>query len=116
MPKKLIFFSASLFFLAACDAQTSIHGRVIDKNGIPIPTARVWLVYGSWTSDSDVKSDGTFSISMVHGSSDGLQLVVGAEDHKTYIQPIEAKNRKLENLKIVLESGKPKDLTAKEAP
>ncbi|WP_159670163.1 carboxypeptidase-like regulatory domain-containing protein [Andreprevotia sp. IGB-42] len=116
MMRNILVFVLIVMLVSACDAQTTIRGHVTDKNNNPIPSAKVWLVYGSWSSDSDVASDGRFSVTMIHGSGETPQFIVIDSSHKTYTQPINNKDRKLDNLHVILEEGAPTEITAKESP
>jgi hypothetical protein len=69
-------------------------------------------VWNSWTSGVNVKVDGSFSIDLIHGPREKTYLVVGAEGYKTHIQPLEVNNGVIDNCKVVLESGNPKELTS----
>lgn len=110
-----IILAIALLFLTACDAQTVVQGRVVNTNENPVAMAKVWLLYGSWTSSTETDKDGNFSVDLIGSPRDRMAMLISAGGYKLYYQEIDAKNRQLRSVKIKIEKGSQRDVIAKDA-
>lgn len=82
----LLIFSLLLMGFVQTKAQLVVQGKILDKNGAPVPIANIWVVGTQYGTASD--RDGDYSIRIQKPSPQGTILEVRFVGYKTQRQTV----------------------------
>lgn len=104
-----LLLAVSVALLCGCDSLTKIHGRVVDSAGQPISQAKVWLIYGGYSSEATTNAAGVFDVGQVHGRTENLTLLVSKKGKRLYLRSVDYR-AKMVGLEVLLKDGSQEEL------